>query len=82
MTTTYSFRRLAVRLSVLFIFTCVLCLPVLGGTEQPLASIAYDLKMTHPSSHLFEVGINVKIGGEGGATALDFQMPRWSPGRY
>jgi predicted metalloprotease with PDZ domain len=79
---TYSLRRLAVRVSMLFILTGVLCLPVLGGTERPLDAIAYDLKMTHPSSHLFEVGINVKVSGEADTSALDFQMPRWSPGRY
>jgi predicted metalloprotease with PDZ domain len=43
-------------------------------------SIAYRLSMTEPKSHLFEVQIDVE--GLSGADHVDFQMPRWSPGRY
>ncbi|MBD0326310.1 MAG: M61 family metallopeptidase, partial [Pyrinomonadaceae bacterium] len=46
------------------------------------ASIGYNLSMPRPSSHLFEVSIEVEINREAGGDALDFQMPRWSPGRY
>jgi predicted metalloprotease with PDZ domain len=42
--------------------------------------IAYRLSMTEPETHLFEVA--VEVGGLAGVAHVDFQMPRWSPGRY
>ncbi|HEX6623756.1 MAG TPA: hypothetical protein VF064_08590, partial [Pyrinomonadaceae bacterium] len=42
--------------------------------------IAYTLSMPRPETHLFEV--RVEVDGVGGASHVDFQMPRWSPGRY
>lgn len=51
------------------------------GQEQPL-KIKYWLAMSHPSSHLFEVTIEVEMPADGKVTSLDFQMPKWSPGRY
>ena len=42
--------------------------------------ISYRLSMPEPASHLFEVEIDVRdVGADG---HVDFQMPRWSPGRY
>ena len=38
--------------------------------------------MSHPGSHLFEVSIEVDIPAAAKAQSLDFQMPKWSPGRY
>lgn len=77
------FPRRTLRAASLFALLSLLSLPALAGTEQTLASISYDLSLTHPSSHLFEVSIKVEIKEAGGdAAALDFQMPRWSPGRY
>jgi predicted metalloprotease with PDZ domain len=49
--------------------------------SQPL-QIKYWLAMPHPTSHLFEVTIEVELPGDPSLTSLDFQMPRWSPGRY
>src|SRR6266567_30377 len=49
--------------------------------EQPLR-IKYWLAMSHPSSHLFEVTIEVGLPADANTSSLDFQMPRWSPGRY
>ena len=48
---------------------------------QPL-KIAYRLAMSRPASHLFEVNIEVEIPTGAKIDALDFQMPRWAPGRY
>ena len=48
---------------------------------QPL-KIAYRLAMSRPASHLFEVNIEVEIPTGPKIDALDFQMPRWAPGRY
>jgi predicted metalloprotease with PDZ domain len=49
--------------------------------EQPL-KIKYWLAMSQPNSHLFEVTIEVQLPADSETTSLDFQMPKWSPGRY
>ena len=45
-------------------------------------SIRYHLAMPHPNSHLFEVSIEVQKPVDVAIDSLDFQMPKWSPGRY
>src|SRR5437016_2519732 len=50
--------------------------------DQPLRSITYRLAMSRPVSHLFEVKIEVELADNASAESLDFQMPKWSPGRY
>jgi predicted metalloprotease with PDZ domain len=52
------------------------------GLAQPLGALNYRLAMTRPLSHLFEVSIEVQMGAGPSPEHLDFQMPRWSPGRY
>ena len=37
--------------------------------------------MSRPQSHLFEVAIEVELPANA-PKSLDFQMPKWSPGRY
>ncbi len=71
-----------------FLFrTTVLCLLLLATSvasfaqDRPL-KINYRLAMSHPGSHLFEVSIEVDIPAAAKAQSLDFQMPKWSPGRY
>ncbi len=49
--------------------------------DQPLR-IKYWLAISHPNSHLFEVNIEVEVPSEAKLESLDFQMPKWSPGRY
>ncbi|MCM3905372.1 MAG: PDZ domain-containing protein [Pyrinomonadaceae bacterium] len=49
--------------------------------ERPLSSITYRLSMSRPQSHLFEVAVEVELGANA-PEALDFQMAKWSPGRY
>src|SRR6266550_1402025 len=51
------------------------------GQDTPL-KIHYRLAMPHPSSHLFEVSIEVERPPDSNIDSLDFQMPKWSPGRY
>jgi predicted metalloprotease with PDZ domain len=51
------------------------------GQDEPL-KIHYRLAMPHPSSHLFEVSIEVEMPVGAKIDMLDFQMPKWSPGRY
>jgi predicted metalloprotease with PDZ domain len=63
---------------------CLLLLVVSGAAsaqEQPL-KINYRLAMSQPSSHLFEVSIEVEMPVGAKIDTLDFQMPKWSPGRY
>ena len=63
---------------------CLLILLAIGvasAQEQPL-KINYRLAMSHPNSHLFEVSIEVEAPSESRVESLDFQMAKWSPGRY
>jgi predicted metalloprotease with PDZ domain len=52
-----------------------------SAQQQPLRSITYRLSMSRPVSHLFEVTIEVELPQDA-AQSLDFQMAKWSPGRY
>jgi predicted metalloprotease with PDZ domain len=52
-----------------------------SAQDQPLR-IKYWLAMSHPSSHLFEVTVEVGLPAETKIKSLDFQMAKWSPGRY
>ena len=68
------------------LLTCTLFILFLSGSavaqEQPLKSITYRLAMTRPTSHLFEVAIEVELPAAMNDKPLQFQMPKWSPGRY
>ncbi len=46
----------------------------------PAYRIAYTISMPEPASHVFRVEVGVE--GLTGGGHVDFQMPRWSPGRY
>jgi predicted metalloprotease with PDZ domain len=74
-------RRALARLVVLFILAA-LAAPHARAQETgaPAYKVAYTISMREPASHLFEVRVDVT--GVTGADHLDFQMPRWSPGRY
>jgi predicted metalloprotease with PDZ domain len=58
------------------------CVAVGATTEAQLSSINYRLTMSRPVSHLFEVSIEAEVAEGETPDYLDFQMPRWSPGRY
>jgi predicted metalloprotease with PDZ domain len=70
--------------SVIVFILVALCPVAASAVEQDarLASISYELTMSRPVSHLFEVRIEAKIAEGSSPTYLDFQMPKWSPGRY
>ena len=68
------------RTAALFLLLLTISVAVVAQ-EQPL-KINYRLAMPHPGSHLFEVSIEVELPAGARFDALDFQMPRWSPGRY
>jgi predicted metalloprotease with PDZ domain len=70
--------RLTLTISLLFLLGGF----ALAQDSQPLGSITYRLSMSRPMSHLFEVTIEVELPENSTAESLDFQMPKWSPGRY
>ncbi|HYP02850.1 MAG TPA: hypothetical protein VER76_21880, partial [Pyrinomonadaceae bacterium] len=70
-------------------YACALLVALLSTTAAAQDSaartderynIGYQLSMTNPASHLFEVNMTVETAQA--VEAVDFQMPRWSPGRY
>ncbi|MDQ6652056.1 MAG: PDZ domain-containing protein [Acidobacteriota bacterium] len=71
-------RRLA---SVVFVLA-VLSAAAFAQGEEPLQSITYRLSMSRPVSHLFEVSMEIELPSDSRVESLDFQMPRWAPGRY
>src|SRR5262245_15580921 len=72
-------------------FRFILSFPVIGlilllcsfaAAQQPFKSITYRLAMSRPNSHLFEVTMEVELPEELQNKSVEFQMPKWSPGRY
>ena len=68
-----------------FVFASLLLLCSTTVAAQHLSptdsyNISYQLSMSNPASHLFEVSMTVETPKA--EDAVDFQMPRWSPGRY
>ncbi len=63
---------------LLFFFLC----GMVSAQDQPMRSITYRLSMSRPVSHLFEVSIEVELPKDVESKSLDFQMAKWSPGRY
>lgn len=70
-------RKLIVAIAVITILS-----GVAAAQEPPLKSITYNLSMSRPMSHLFEVAIAVDLPDELRDKPLQFQMAKWSPGRY
>jgi len=50
----------------------------LAAQEPPLKSVAYHLAMSRPTSHLFEVAIEIELPAALTDKPLQFQMPKWS----
>jgi predicted metalloprotease with PDZ domain len=48
----------------------------------PFRRIAYRLSMPRPASHLFHIAIDVELPPNTNLASVDFQIPRWQPGRY
>src|SRR5262245_45702783 len=78
-----SFRRLKPTLeragSIAFLF--LLLSFSVSAQDQPL-QIKYWLGMSQPASHLFEVTMEVGLTSDRSVRTMDFQMPKWAPGRY
>lgn len=70
-------RRLALLLALFATLTAIV-----AAQEQRLSPLTYRLSMSRPVSHLFEVTIEVGLPNDANSKSIDFQMPKWSPGRY
>jgi predicted metalloprotease with PDZ domain len=65
------------------LFAAFCCVTITAQTvlsEETAYRIAYHMAMPNPRSHLFEIRIEVETSEP--KEYVDFQMPRWSPGRY
>lgn len=67
-------------------FTCIplliLALAFSASAQDRPLKIDYQLGMSQPNSHLFEVTIEVRLPDGAKVESLDLQMAKWSPGRY
>ena len=70
------------RRSIIVLALIMLCSGLVSAQTTPLKSITYQLSMSRPMSHLFEVQIIVELPEQLKDKPLQFQMPKWSPGRY
>jgi predicted metalloprotease with PDZ domain len=78
--TTFARRAAARALCLLALLALAPLASAAQDANAPAYKVAYRLSMPNPSSHLFEVQLDVT--GTAGAPYVEFQMPRWSPGRY
>ena len=60
----------------------LLTIPALSVAQDAPLKLDYKLSMSQPASHLFEVAVEVQLPEVAKTDSLDFQMPKWSPGRY
>lgn len=65
-----------------FALALILTLAAPVQTRQQAYEISYRLAMTRPASHLFEVAVDVSVPPADPTPYVDFQIPRWQPGRY
>lgn len=65
-----------------FLSLLLLTVGVTVFAQDESLRINYRLAMSQPSSHLFEVSIEVERPTDAKIDSLDFQMAKWSPGRY
>src|ERR1043165_9779767 len=85
MTRIYSYNRRMYcdsRRSIIAAIFIAILTGVAAAQEPPLKSITYQLSMSRPVSHLFEVQIIVELPEQLKDKPLKFQMAKWSPGRY
>jgi predicted metalloprotease with PDZ domain len=70
------------RRSIIVLALVMLCSGLVRAQTPPLKSISYQLTLSRPVSHLFEVQIIVELPEQLKDKPVQFQMPKWSPGRY
>ncbi|MGI9069297.1 MAG: M61 family metallopeptidase [Pyrinomonadaceae bacterium] len=69
-------------LAGVLLFAVSLSVVASAQQDRPLTSITYHVSMSRPVSHLFEVAIEVELPNDWKARSIEFQMPKWAPGRY
>ena len=76
--------KFSIRRAIVLTLLLLAIAPIARAQNHLALNINYRLAMSQPSSHLFEVAIEVEVDPNSTAIAdsLDFQMPKWSPGRY
>jgi len=77
-----SFLRLASAGFLLWVATGFQILSAPVQTSAAFERIAYTLSMTRPSTHLFEVTMDITVPVGATPATVDLQMPLWQPGRY
>jgi predicted metalloprotease with PDZ domain len=73
--------KILVKRALMAVLVLIACSAVAICQDGSL-SIRYHLAMSHPNSHLFEVSLEVQKPSDYLIDSLEFQMPKWSPGRY
>jgi predicted metalloprotease with PDZ domain len=63
----------------LLIYLLIMSFPAMTSAQNPL--ITYELGMSKPSTHLFEVNISFENLPEA-ENSIDLILPAWRPGRY
>src|SRR5262245_57844312 len=76
-----SYRKLALCLGIV-VTVAVFQIAARAQQAPPLRSITYRLSMPRPTSHLFEVAIEIELPEQLNEKTIELQMPKWSPGRY
>ena len=76
--------KFSIRRAIVLTLLLLAIAPIARAQNHLALNINYRLAMSQPSSHLFEVAIEVEVDPNSTALAdsLEFQMPKWSPGRY
>ncbi|HEY0083749.1 MAG TPA: hypothetical protein VGB61_13225 [Pyrinomonadaceae bacterium] len=72
--------KLLARRRAAYAFSLLVLLCATASAQDERYNISYQLSMSNPASHLFEVSLTVEPPKA--VEAIDVQMPRWSPGRY
>src|SRR4030095_10921562 len=71
------------RMGLMIRFVITLAIVLFAPLQtQSAYNISYRLAMPRPAPHLFEVTLDVGVPANESATFIDFQMPKWQPGRY
>lgn len=60
----------------------LLAIPAIAVAQDAPLKLNYKLAMSQPASHLFEIAVEVQLPEDAKPESVDFQMPKWSPGRY
>ena len=69
-------------IGTILLFVCIGCTSIGAPQSGDYARIAYNVAMSRPTTHLFEVTIAIEMPAGPVAASVDLQLPLWQPGRY